>query len=73
MIRGSGGSSNEKMHSDYLRVDKISLLSKDLFHGYNTDTHAVSFVTVYINVRQDRLVLIMRILAKTTILTSFCV
>ncbi len=53
MIRGSGGSSNEKMHSDYLRVDKISLLSKDLFHGYNTDTHAFSFVTVYINVRQD--------------------
>ncbi len=42
---------------------KISLLSKDLFHGYNTDTHAFSFVTV-----QIRLVLIMRILAKTTIL-----
>ncbi len=47
---------------------KISLLSKDLFHGYNTDTHAFSFVTIYINLRQNRLVLIMRILAKTTIL-----
>ncbi len=49
----------------------IRLLSQDLFHGSNTDTHVFSSATVYINLRQNRQGLWG--LARTTILMSFCV